>query len=142
MGTQRHSFTPETKRRGGGGKPWDPSKRGKCSWTRENSLGCLPGTQQRQVLSPSSHPAMPFWPRVPGPQAGGSNSTYFLSFSEAEVCDQGAVGLVSLSPLHLAYGWPPSCCLFAWCPVCLGASLNHKATSYSGIACTYCLTLT
>lgn len=26
VNTQRHSFTPETKKRGGKGKQWDPSK--------------------------------------------------------------------------------------------------------------------
>lgn len=40
--------------------------------------------------SPTPLLAMPSWLSVPGPQAGGSNSTHFLSFSEAEVCDQGA----------------------------------------------------
>lgn len=109
------------------------------------------GSQQRVTCSwdafklhnrDRSFPSMPSWPSVPGPPAGGSTNTHFLSFSEAEVCDQGAGGTGSLRPLLLAYRCSPSCCLFAWCPVCLGASLNHKATHYSGIAYTYCLTLT
>lgn len=104
-------------------------QRGKCSWTRENSLGCLPGTQQRQVLSPSPHPAMPSWPRVPGPQAGGSNSTHFLSFSEAEVCDQGAGGTglpePSASGLRMAT-LLLSLCLVPCVPWCFSQSQGHQ----------------
>lgn len=89
VGTHRHSFTPETKRGGGGGKPWDPTKewsahaQGRITWDAFQELS-------RGRSSPTLVPAMPSWLSVPGPQAGGSNSTHFLSFSEAEVCDQGA----------------------------------------------------
>lgn len=119
-------------------KPWDPSKewsahgRGRIAWA-----AFKPHNRDRSSPSHALLAQCAWATRWRVKQQHTS-----LHFRRLRSVIKVLVELVSLRSLHLAYGCSPSCCLFAWGPTCLGASLNHKATNYSGIACTYYLTLT